>query len=364
MSSNQVAIANNEKQLKLSFRWYKPGIYTYLFFSIIWNCFVILWVSALSRDFNGDVFDIASLLFPIGHVSVGISTFYYCLCNIFNRTIVKVDNKKLTVRHRPFPWLGQYTLDASEIEQLYIRKKTNSVEQDYVTQYPLMLKKKNGPSIELLSEKVVGNKFNAKNIERLIEERLNIQDYAMPGELDAENKPKKDELKRDRNKKINPTAVSLSDLKDEFVFNYDLSSWVVNSTIQYDWVSGNTDKLLRVVSDGGGNKLLYLQKQMSIITPWIESRVENFNYPTFDKSIVSRIPDTLEYDDEVYRLAKKAEGKLFRKDQKVGDNVSQSFYLNAEKNKSVRIVWLSDENYSIYLGDKKEERHFDNILHV
>ncbi|NME69177.1 hypothetical protein [Flammeovirga aprica] len=363
MSSNRLRITKKENYLKLTLRWFKPHHLVFLIFAIAWNSFIIAWFEFLKYGVRFDFMTIMFFILPLVHIAVGLGGFYYCLGLLLNRTIVKVENDKLMVKQFPLPWKKKFSVDVSEIEQLYVGRKKIIDKWDQERKNPLMLAKKNGDKIILLSGHAIVDINQVKHIERLLEDYMKIQDYAMPRELDSKSKPKKEDLKRERNEEINPTAISLSDLKDDFVFNYDLSSWVVTFTIQYDWVSGNTDKLLQVVSDGGEDQLLYLQKQNSIIKPWIESSVENFNFPTFDKSIVSKIPDTLEYDDEVYQLVKELEGKLFHKNQKAGHNVCQNLYLNGEKDKSIRIVWLSDENYSIYLGNKKEERHFDNILH-
>ncbi|KXX66725.1 hypothetical protein [Flammeovirga sp. SJP92] len=364
MTSKQLDVSKNRDALKISFKWFSPVAFFLIFFTIAWNCFLIFWYSmGIGMGSDGPI-ALLMFVFPLGHVAVGVGLFYYTLCLFLNKTEVKVENDQLSVKHSPLPWRGQFSLDVDDIEQLYVREVVKQGKENVSITYPLYLKKKSGQSIKVLSGTVLGDVDNAKNIENLIEDYLNIQDYAVPGEYGAEGKLTKGDLKRDLNKKINPTDISLSDLKDEFVFNYELSSWLVTFTIQYDWVSGNTDKLLQVVNDSGDNKLLYLQKQMSIVTPWIETKLENFNFPSFNKATAVRIPEILTYNEEKFRLAHQAEGKLFHKKQQEGHTVTQNFYLNLEKNKSVRVVWLSEENYSIYLGTKKEERHFDNILHA
>ncbi|NME69174.1 hypothetical protein [Flammeovirga aprica] len=364
MSSSKHKISKSEDALIIKISWFGSKAFSQLGFTIVWSILLIVWVGIGFVTGAQGVMAFAFFVFPIVHFMWVVVSIYRTFCYFLNKTIVKIENNRFTVEHYPLPWKDEINIRTDKIEQFYIKQNKGRDKNNNVKYYnSLYLKTTADKTIKVLSHEILRNYKEAKNLEEIIEDFLKIEDYAVVGEYGAENKLTKEELKRDFDKKINPTEISLLDLKDEFVFNYDLSSWLVTFTIQYDWLSGNTDKLLQVISDAGDNKMLYVQKNMSIITPWIEIKTDNINFPSLNLTSESEMPDTLVYDSELYRLAQKAEGKLFHKNQQEGHRVAQSFYLNSEENKSVRIVHLSDNNHSIYLGDKKEERQFDDILH-
>ncbi|NME69175.1 hypothetical protein [Flammeovirga aprica] len=391
MASKTLHVSKKENSLVISYDWYEKSVFIIFGGVIAFSYFLYILHGVLIDLFNAlSIFFLFVLFFYLAILAFILFMTYLSLCSLCNTTTIKIENEELTIENSPFPipWKSNVKLDVNDIEQLYVEKNKmyisdgegnlmlnpqtegefpdtiSRIKQGLKGEMSLYLRTTTGKSVEVLSMAQLGSHERAINIERTIEDYLNIQDYAVEGEHEGEKKFTKEELRRNLDKKkINPTAIAISDLKEGFVFDYDLYSWMITFMIQYDWLSGSTDRLLQMVSDSGDNKLLYLQEQFSGIIPWMETKSENFKFPSFDKSAGSNIPYSLDHNGENYSLSQTNDGKLFHKKQILGSEVSQYFFLNSDDTKSIRIIWLSDSNYSIYLGEKKEERHFDNILH-
>ena len=125
-----------------------------------------------SRDF---------LFFPI-EVLVIIGLTYYALAGWFNRTHIFVSHDRILVRHRPLPFLGNKTLSASDIKQLYAKKKiSRRLEGDTSVTYEVHAITHGGRNVKLV--RGLDSSEQALFIEQEIEKYLGIQDAPVKGEL-------------------------------------------------------------------------------------------------------------------------------------------------------------------------------------
>ena len=63
-------------RLRLSRRWFHPGLFFMLFFCIAWNAFLVGWYAMGFQMPDAGVMRIIFLIFPIGHVAVGVGLTY------------------------------------------------------------------------------------------------------------------------------------------------------------------------------------------------------------------------------------------------------------------------------------------------
>ena len=103
----QVNRAGNE--LTISWRWYEHQLWFMLLFCILWDGFLITWYGALLTCWNGkfELIMLLPILFPLGHVAVGVGLTYSVLMGFFNNTVIRVTAEgEVIVRHGPLPWCG------------------------------------------------------------------------------------------------------------------------------------------------------------------------------------------------------------------------------------------------------------------
>jgi hypothetical protein len=178
---------DNGSSFKISRRWFSfIHIFT-LFFSLIWNGFLVVWykiafgISAHSDSSIPDFAALLPLLFPIVHVAVGLGLLYFSLCGIFNKTIIEVNMGELSVRHTPLPWKGNVKVNVSDIEQLYCVDKVTYSRNGSSTSYGVNLVLKSNRTIRLING--IPDKEQVLSIENIIEKRLGITDVPVSGEM-------------------------------------------------------------------------------------------------------------------------------------------------------------------------------------
>lgn len=156
--------------LVISRRWFRMHHVFMLLFAIFWDGFLVVWYSLGIASGA----PIEMLLFPLLHVAVGIGITYGALMGLINRTTIRVEAGRLTVRHGPLPWFGNLTTDATRLRQLYLRRQTHRTENG--GSYPTW---KVLAETDTLEAQPIVSKLNdrdqAEYIEWVIEEHLGIE---------------------------------------------------------------------------------------------------------------------------------------------------------------------------------------------
>jgi hypothetical protein len=192
-------VADEGDTLRISFRWFHPAILFLVFFCVAWDGFLFFWYSiAVGGLFGNDgpgmpgAFKWLFVIFPLGHVAVGIGLTYTCLASLLNRTVITVDREWLTVRHGPLFWPGQCTVAVEEIDQLYCRQQF-SVRKNGPTQYHPHMRNAGAVTASLMivtkdgRERPLWRYESDRNVvlflEQRIEEHLGIADRRVGGEM-------------------------------------------------------------------------------------------------------------------------------------------------------------------------------------
>lgn len=174
-------IQDDGYRLTIRRRWYTTMIWFLVFFCIAWDSFLLFWYSIA---FDGDAPWIMAV-FPIVHVAVGVGLTYYTLATLLNTTTITIEGRKVSVRHNPVPWKGNRTFSAGDITQLYCAEAAlTSSDNNGPTQhyYDVCLLDANNRKLKLLSN--LSSKEEALAIEKIIEERLGLDDEVVAGEIE------------------------------------------------------------------------------------------------------------------------------------------------------------------------------------
>ena len=170
------------RDLRISWRWFRWPIVMLVPFCIAWNSFLVGWYSlVVSGDGPPGAFKLIFLIFPIGHVAVGLALLYACLVGIFNRTVIEIARNEMSIQHGPIPAGRNRTVPVGEISQLYV-KQAHGVSNKGSSQgvYPLVAKLTSGIELKLLPRN--SDLDVARAIEQLVESHLNIADHPVAGE--------------------------------------------------------------------------------------------------------------------------------------------------------------------------------------
>lgn len=180
-----ISVEDDGASLRLVRRWFSLKLIPLLFFCIAWDAFLVFWYSlalAPSTSMNGGGVPWIMIVFPIAHVAVGVGLTYSTLAGFLNRTQVRLEPGRLSIRHGPLPWLGNQVLDSSELDQVFCRRRDSTGRHGTNVTYEVRAIMKGGKLIKLLSG--LEDEDQALYLEQQIERRLGIADRAVPGELE------------------------------------------------------------------------------------------------------------------------------------------------------------------------------------
>ena len=103
--------------LTVRWRWFSPAHIFLAIFCLAWDSFLFAWYSiSLSVQHAPPPFSWLMIVFPVGHVAVGVTLTYLVLTGFVNRTKVRVNGRTVTVGHGPLPWRQPPTIDGSRID--------------------------------------------------------------------------------------------------------------------------------------------------------------------------------------------------------------------------------------------------------
>lgn len=179
---DQLCVEERGGELRITWRWFTWGVLFLIPFCIAWNAFLVGWYSMAAGGHGAPGgMQIIMLLFPIGHVAVGLGLLYVCLLLILNRTVIRVSYGELELRHGPLPVPGNRRVPADEIAQLYVgHERQPRRNGDSSHAYPLIARLKSGQQLKLLPRNTQLD--IARALEQLVEEHLGIRDEPVAGE--------------------------------------------------------------------------------------------------------------------------------------------------------------------------------------
>jgi len=98
------ALDESDGRMRIEWRWFQASKLAMIPFAIVWWVFLIFWYKTALAKPSQNWF---ALVFPLGHVAVGVSVLYSALANLVNRTRLVADDEGICVSHGPLPWPGK-----------------------------------------------------------------------------------------------------------------------------------------------------------------------------------------------------------------------------------------------------------------
>jgi len=108
---------NHGESLHLKMRWFTPMLFGLILFCVVWDSFLVFWYSTALAHGNTPWI---AIVFPIGHLAVGIGLTYSTIAGLLNTTHVLADQQVVTIKHGPVPWRGNKELNVKDIRKLTI----------------------------------------------------------------------------------------------------------------------------------------------------------------------------------------------------------------------------------------------------
>jgi hypothetical protein len=99
-------------------RWFSWRIVPLIFFAIAWDSFLIFWYASA---FTGKNVPWLAIVFPIGHVAVGVGLTYFVVASLVNKTGLTLSPDHVRVQTAPLPWPHNQTLRPGDIRSVWVQ---------------------------------------------------------------------------------------------------------------------------------------------------------------------------------------------------------------------------------------------------
>lgn len=162
-------VERSASHLILSRSWFTPMAFGLLLFCVMWDSFLVLWyATTLSSQIAS--FQWIAIVFPLGHVAVGVGLTWTVVAMFLNTTTIQADYEALSVRHGPVKWPGNKSMRAEEITQIIC----DEVKGDENRWYRLFVRTVDGRKVKLLSR--ISDEDEAQFIRQEIERFLGLSE--------------------------------------------------------------------------------------------------------------------------------------------------------------------------------------------
>lgn len=165
----RTAAVRERGPLVITRRWFRPLHLFLLVFAMVWDGFLVSWYAAVART-GGSI----EMLFPLLHVAAGVAVTYAAVTGLVNRTVLRVEGGKLSVRHGPLPWIGNVEIETARLRQLYVRRRMHHTKNGTYYTWSVQADTDDFETITLLAR--LHDREQAEYIEWAVEAHLGIED--------------------------------------------------------------------------------------------------------------------------------------------------------------------------------------------
>jgi hypothetical protein len=348
----------DQDRMFISFKWFTPTAYFFLFFTIIWNVFLVFWYTMAFAADTPFVFKV----FPLIHVAVGLYLIYFTICQFINKTDIEIDDDYLTIRHSPIPWWrGNVEIPTDSINQLYV-KESKSENKNGGTSYSYALRAKliDNTDKDILSVTGVETE-EMLQIEEQLERFIGIIDRPVKGEYGKSQAAEVlvEARRQHRNFTSSPLGTFYFLEKGE-VFNLKEEEVKVLSITQYDWNDGNSDKLIQLSNENGEERLIYFDQNKAILDVFQEKSCSLIDIGTI-KFNKDDPPKSIEVSSKSFQLSDFKTGKKFIFGGVQNINIEHWIYLSEDKQTNIRVI-NNNGLIHYYKGTKLQLSDFEDTL--
>ena len=312
----------------------------------------------VNDELEGDIYGIFVFM------AVVFILWLYSLSLLFNSTYIIADDKKLSITSKPFFGLGKKEIPREEIKNIYVKETKKSKKNGYYYVYELRVitTKKWDNDTKIFPNTITQNEKTSQFIEKRLKTFFKIEDRAVEGNYDFEEKTEELRLQKERKRQGNKRQHSLEKLQKGNFVDYKGSNWEVVYALQFDWENQQSEFLYQLKNQSEFLQL-YIKKQTDTDLPsvYLETKVDYFEFVN-SHSIpdnIDDLPSIIKFQEVAFYKKNNTKGNVFPQNQSAGIPTKQIRYLTANEMTMLRIM-KQESTISITIGSKKEE----NELHV
>lgn len=120
---DKIDVIANPSEFIIRQKWLGWEILPLAIFCVVWDSFLFFWYSIALGDEKAPWI---AIVFPFGHVALGIGLTYYVIANIFNKTDLLISPEKVTVTSYPIPWGPKKEVNTNDIVDIRVKHTSNN----------------------------------------------------------------------------------------------------------------------------------------------------------------------------------------------------------------------------------------------
>jgi len=172
-------------------------------------------------------------------------------------------------------------------------------------------------------------------------------------------------FKKKKEPSYDVTNLGLNDLDFDFIFDYDMKSWVVKEVYEYDWSNNNFSHEYKVDS---GDEVAFLSLEDS--SELVITLTKAIKIRKIDEDIAQTVADTkkapkqLHFEGETYYMSSESAG-YFRDCGKKTEDWEELFsweYYNENEDKIISITQWDEHTFDAFAGIVLEPHQISNII--
>lgn len=172
-----------------------------------------------------------------------------------------------------------------------------------------------------------------------------------------------DFLKKKKELHYDSTNITVLDLEKNFIFDYDLKSWIVEEKFEYDWGKGNYTYAYNVF-DGSKHLNLHIEQDTELEI----ALTEPISVRKLSDSIIDQIvndgkpPKSITYDNVTYHLENEYPGYFKNVEAEESMELIMWLYIDNGDEKLINIEQWGENEFNAKIGRYLSGYEISNIL--
>lgn len=169
--------------------------------------------------------------------------------------------------------------------------------------------------------------------------------------------------KKETERHFDPLNIKVSDIEKNYLFEYQLETWMVTAMFEYDWGNnfftrefvvkcGDKKKYLEIEDDGGLTIVFSEDIKKRKLGAAVNNHIDTNNEP----------PKEIVYEGVIYYLEEKSSGYSRNVENENWEELISFTYLDEEEEKTLSITQYSESEFEVTKGIVIKETDISNIL--
>lgn len=172
-----------------------------------------------------------------------------------------------------------------------------------------------------------------------------------------------DFFKKKKELHYDSTNITVHDLEKNYIFDYDLKSWIVEDMFEYDWGNSHFTRAFNVF-DGIQHLNLHIEQDTELEIALTEPISVRKLSDSISNQIIDegKAPKTITYNNETYHLENEYPGYFRNVESEESNELVMWLYIDNNDKKLINIERWGENEFNAKIGRYLSVHEISNIL--